>query len=144
MSAKREDLLAAVTHLERVLKHPAGPPGAAHLEQALANLEDVVSRHTATLRDPNALMGSDMDRPRIPSPGVDRQTRHLREELKGLLQDVRNLRTRVPLPDSPGAWGDHANLARRARKLAEALERYEDHEVHLILDSVNTDIGSPD
>jgi hypothetical protein len=131
MPATKDNLMAAVSDLERVL----GETGAtAELEPALAGLETALQRHAQLLRQPDGLVGK-LDRPRIPSPGLDRQTGHLGEEAQRLLCDVQELRQRLPA-------GDPAALCQRARILAEGLEHFEDKEARLILDTVNTDVGA--
>jgi hypothetical protein len=141
MSAKTDNLVAAVAELEHVLDETAGargPDQSARLGHALGALEEAARRHARVLHQPDGLVGA-VDRPRLPSPAVDRETAHLAQELDQLLHDIRELRGRAP---QTGA--DHAALFRRARQLAEALERFEAREAHLILESINLDLGAGD
>jgi hypothetical protein len=160
MPANTDNLLVAIEELERVLNNPAG--GTSRLEGALGNLEQTMQRHADALREPDGLVGQ-IDRPRIPSPGLDRHTEHLREELAHFLEDIRTLRNRaqvdrqtprvsadptlagaLPVAPEAGALSNQGVLVQRARRLAQNLERYENEEADLLLDTVNTDIGSPD
>ena len=166
MPANTDNLLVAIEELERVLSSPAGSDpagGTARLERALGGLEQAVRRHADALREPDGLVGQ-IDRPRVPSPGLDRHTEHLRAELAHFLEDIRTLRSRaraegqlprrsadptnlagaLPVAPEAGALAKQGVLVQRARQLAQALERYEDEEADLLLDTVNTDIGSPD
>jgi hypothetical protein len=161
MPATTDNLLVAIEELVRVLNGPAG--GIARLERALGNLEQTVQRHAEALGEPDGLVGQ-IDRPRVPSPGLDRHTEHLREELAHFLEDIRKLRRRarsegqtpplsadpenlagaLPVAPEAGALSNQGVLVQRARQLARALERYENEEADLLLDTVNMDIGAPD
>lgn len=144
MVIKSDDLCAAADELERVLgQGAAGAAGQqAVAERALLRLEEIVRRHAGSLYNSDGLVT--VDRPRLPSPGVDRQTAELRQQLESLVRDLQELRSRVPAAGPSGAGIDHASLVARARQLAEALRTYEDREAHVILESVNTDIGAGD
>jgi hypothetical protein len=144
MSKHKDNLPAVVAVLERILEGPAvGAASSPILDQALARLEEVVRHHASMLYQPGALI-DDAERPRLPSPGVDRKIAHLGEELELLLRDIQDLKARTPVPGQRQASADYAGLLRRARQLALALEQFNDKEAHVILDSVNTDLGAGD
>jgi hypothetical protein len=165
MPTRTDNLLAAIQEFERVVgggAHP-GPGQGAGLDRALAGLEKAVRRHADALREPDGLVGH-IDRPRVPSPGLDRRTQHLGEELAHILGDIRGLRTKaqaegqapavsadpatlagaLPVAPEAGAVADHGLLVQRARQLAQALMEFENEEARVILDTVNTDVGAPD
>jgi hypothetical protein len=165
MPRKAENLLAAIQGLEHVVDGNTGQgqEQGATLDPALATLEKAVRQHADALRLPDGLIGP-MDRPRIPSPGLDRRTQELREELTHILADIQGLRTRasvqgqvpavsggpgnlagaLPVAPEAGAVADHAVLIQRARQLSQALEEFENKEADVILEAVNTDVGAGD
>jgi hypothetical protein len=142
MQPKKMSLPTAIAELERALAEAVGAARterAMRLPLALADLEEAIQRHLRAMQAPDGLIGK-MDRPRLPSPTVDRGTEHLRAELVRFLQDIDTLRLNI----RAGVAAEQGAFFRRARELAAALERYEDREADLILESVNMDIGAPD
>jgi len=113
------------------------------LKRAPARLDDVVQRHANLLRHPDRLVGA-VDRPRIPSPGMDRDISPLHDQLEGVLHDIRDFRARTAFPAKPRTDAGIAALRQDAHRLAEELAQHWDREAHVILDSVNTDIGAGD
>jgi hypothetical protein len=88
---------------------------------------------------------ADLDRPLIPSPGVDRHTADLRRELEELLKETASLRARVRgAAPGDGHAVDLTSFRDRVARLVEALGRYEEKEVALIQQAVCTDIGAGD
>ncbi len=162
MVARTDNLMTAILELERVLGSQGQGQGA-DLNRALARLEEAARRHAAALGEPDGLIGP-MDRPRIPSPGLDRSTRHLREQLVHILEAIRGLRTKaraqgqapavnpdpatlagaLPVAPEAGAVADHGALILRARQLAQTLEDFENREADVVLETVNTDVGAGD
>lgn len=150
MSMNRNDLPAAIDQLERALSARAGarePGWRTAVDQALAGLEQTVRHHARTLMPDDGKL-IDVDRPRIPSPGVSRKAGELHGELCRFMDESRALRARLNASIAAGTANsgdpDLNTFLRRAKQLVEALQRYEDEEAHLILDSVNTDIGAGD
>jgi hypothetical protein len=165
MPAKADNLMAAIVDLERVLDGTAADERGrtTDLDRALAGLEEAVRRHADALRGPEGLVGN-VDRPRIPSPAVDRHTERLRQVLAQILRHIQGLRVKaraegqdpavsgdpatlagaLPVAPEAAALADHGVLVQRARQLARALERFENEEADLMLDSVNMDIGAGD
>jgi hypothetical protein len=161
----RPNLLEATTQLEQALAAPATDRGDSwrrRMEQALAQFEEAVRQHSASLAASGGKL-VDVDRPLLPSPGVDHHVDRLREELKSFLEETQRLRGRVSQvvpPDGPasaegiagalsvapelGAIPDFGIFCKRGRSLVEALQHYEQEEAELILRSVNTDIGAGD
>jgi hypothetical protein len=160
--AAKNDLLTAAERLERALTGEA--PGrerdwAGDVDDALAGLEQAVRQRAATLvsRDGSVVK---VDRPRLPSPTVDRQAADLRQELEGMLERLTTLRLQVQgaaqvfggaaipagLPATPRACAipDFGALRQQAQELVEAVRRYEEETARMLLESVNTDIGAGD
>jgi hypothetical protein len=133
------------------------------VDQALAIAELAIRQRAAPLKPADGRV-VDVDRPRLPSPTVARRTAGLRTDLNTLFTEAKALRTRAqtaarafgPAPDFPEQAGgppstaravevpDFGALRQQVEQLAEAVEHYVDEEARLVLESVNTDIGSPD
>jgi hypothetical protein len=143
MKAMRDNILAAVNELERTLDvgdAGRGPERSGRLDRALATVEEAVRLHAEAL-DASGGNLIDVEGPRIPSPTVTREVGGLRQELDEMLDEVSALREKL----AGGAAGpDFGPCRQRARRLAESLEHYEEEEARVILDTINTDIGSPD
>jgi hypothetical protein len=140
MAAKSDDLIAAVKDFDASVDR-AGDP--ALLERALARLESVVQRHANVLRHPDDLIGA-VDRPRIPSPGMDRDISHLHDQLEALLRDIRALAGWASAPGESRSMEALSALRWDAHRLSEELAQYWDREAHVILETVNMDIGAGD
>src|SRR3989442_1306518 len=98
MATKREPLLAAAEELKRVLWQAQGlADWPSRLDRALARIEEEVRRRGATLVSPDGLI-SELDRPRLPSPAVDREEGHLRGDLAQLLEQIEALRAALAGP----------------------------------------------
>jgi hypothetical protein len=143
MRATRDNILAAVKELERTLDE--GDTGrdadrARRLASALDAVEEAVRRHAEEL-DASGGNLIDVEGPRIPSPTLTREVGELRQELDALLDEVSALRDRLA---AGGAGTDFGPFRHRARRLAASLEHYDEEEARVILDTINTDIGSPD
>jgi hypothetical protein len=141
MPAKPDNLYAAVDELERVLDQAeagGGPERVRQLDRALAAVEQAVRLHAEAL-DASGGDLIDIEGPRIPSPTVTREVGKLRRELDEVLGEVGALRGRLP-----AGGADFGPIRRRARLLAESLEKYDEEEARVIQETVNTDIGSPD
>jgi hypothetical protein len=161
MPKNTDKLMAAIQELERTAstEQSLATRGGEGLDQPLAQLEDAVRQHVKDLRKPDELVGH-VDRPIVPSPGLDRRTEHLREELTGILEDISNLRWRIEVagnsaaetagsatrPAGPAIGAiDHGSvLIRRVRQLVQAPQAFEIEEADVILEAVTTDIGAGD
>jgi hypothetical protein len=150
MQVPRHSLLAALTELKRAL--PACDSGtpqewAPRIMQALARLEQAVRRKEATLEAPGGEL-IDIDRGQIPSPGLDRHVDDIREELSALYHEASDLRRGLQhaLEEAPHGLSPEVNEDFRASvaALAKGLERCEQEEARLVLETVNTDIGAGD
>jgi hypothetical protein len=151
MRIAKDSLSTALTELKRALPpDDVGDPGAwAHrVEQALSRLEQAVCREDATLETPDGNL-LDIDGGQISSPGVDREVGRLHDELGTLFSEARELRrclhqarddTSFNGP-APEPW---SGFRQRVTALVQALERCQHEENHLILETVNTDIGGGD
>jgi hypothetical protein len=142
MRATKANLPLALEELERALSPSAGSDGqdrTAQLAEALADLEEAARRHIRAMESPDGLIGK-MDRPRLPSPAVDRGTDQLRAELESFLQDIQALRARAQM----GTLPEHSAFFQRARQLAAELERHQAREACLVLETVNLDLGAGD
>lgn len=166
MPGRNETLKAAAERLEKVLDENKFGPDQGwtdRVDRALADIEQAVQVHASALQPADGRIVK-VDRPRLPSPGVDRRAAALRQELDELLRETTELRAKVkgvaaafgvnvnpsglagalPVAPEAGALPDFGVFRQRVKHLADGLERYEEEEAHLILDSVNTDIGAGD
>jgi hypothetical protein len=166
MPAKQKNFNTVADGLERALGE--GAPGREQdwiggADRALAAVEEAVRRRVEALRTPDGQL-VDVDRPRLPSPAVDRRTDGLERELRQVLERAQTLRGQVrgaaegigleqPPEEAAGALsvapeaGAVAALGvfrQQARALAEALRRLEQQEADLVLDSITPDIGAGD
>src|SRR5947209_16903890 len=92
MSRIHEKLLAAAHALQQaVTQAPTLPDWRTHLDRALDRLEEAVRQRGAALQAPEGLL-ADVDRPRVPSPAVDREASNLRMDLGHLLDEIHALR----------------------------------------------------
>jgi hypothetical protein len=155
--AAKNALLTAADRLERSLGGAA--PGrerdwAGEVDDALAGLEQAVRQRAATLVSGDGSV-LPVDRPRLPSPTVDRQAAGLRDELDDILAELQKLRLEVQgagqvfgqnlaPPPRAATVPDFGGLAQKAREVAAAVRRYEDEAARMLLESVNTDIGAGD
>jgi len=166
MAANRDDFMGAVDRLEQALATVNTEKGScrtAEVDKALAEVEASARQHAEALLPADGSLIK-VDRPLLPSPGVDRRAEALKQELEGLGAEAATLRQRVgnvelppnqgqdpttlagALPVAPelGAVPDFSVFCARARQLLHSLQHYEEEEVELILKSVNTDIGAGD
>jgi hypothetical protein len=132
MGVKDDPLGSVVEQLERC----ADDTDAACIEKVLANAETVLRQRKAPLRPVDGKL-VEVERPRIPSPTVDRRASGLRKDVDDLLREAEELRSRA-------ATADPAAMQQRVHELAEAIQAFIDHEAKLVLQSVNTDIGGND
>jgi hypothetical protein len=148
MSVKHDPLSTAVTRLEQALATNAAGrerDWSGRVDRALAEVERAIRKHVT---DPWPSDGPmrDLDRPLLPSPGVDRRAAYLRRDLQDLLRETEALRGLVRA--TPRAGGrpeaDRGTFDHRVQVLAAALDRFGTEEVDLVQDSVTTDIGAGD
>jgi len=166
MAANRDDFMGAVDRLEQALSTLGTDTGSCRtpaVDRALAEVEEAARRHAETLLPADGSLVQ-IDRPLLPSPGVDRRAEALKQELESLRAEAGTLRQRADSLESPpnpqqdpttlagalpvapelGAVPDFSVFCARARQLLHALQHYEEEEADLILKSVNTDIGAGD
>jgi hypothetical protein len=166
MPAKQKNFNTVADGLERALGGDA--PGREQdwiggVDRALAAVEEAVRRRAAALRTPDGQL-VEVDRPRLPSPAVDRRIEQLERELQQVLERAKALRDQVrgaaegigleqPPEEAAGALsvapeaGAVAALGvfrQQARDLVEALRHLEREEADLVLDSITPDIGAGD
>lgn len=160
----REDLLAAA--IERFEHAAAAPaPGrerdwAAGLDAALASLQDTFPRHLETAEGPDGLF-TEID---LTRPSLTRKVGQLRTEHRSLPETVGSLREQVrqlgrafepavspgdlakplPPPEATLSRADPESVRRSADQLLSALKLHRDLEVDLVLESVDTDLGTGD
>jgi hypothetical protein len=152
MTPKSVALTAAVDNLERELAtaSASSPTWAGRIDRALTVVEQAIRRHLRELAPP-AEAPPGLDRPLIPSPGLERRTEGLRRELGELLGEATDLRAKVRVAAKPTAVrfvteaaADVGSLSGRARQLASSLAQFEEAENNVVQESVNTDIGAGD
>lgn len=160
MKVLKDPLVVAVHRLESMLMSDVdqNPEKGGRIDKALANVEQAIRQHAA-MSGPVDEPSVDMDRPLLPSPGLDRRKAGLRNELGGLLRETRRLRNRL-LATSPAPilapeavcndgteldrGGDFKMFFNRVHQLADDLETFGKDEVHFVQDSITTDIGAGD
>jgi hypothetical protein len=166
MAANQDPIVRAADALERAAAADSAGRDRDWIDtvdRALAAVEQAVRQRAEVLREPDGQL-LDVDRPRVPSPAVDRRTEGLERELHQFLDEVQALRSQVrgaaeglgmaiapdelagalPVAPEAGAAADLAVFRQHARRLAEEVRRFEREETDLILDAVNTDIGAGD
>jgi hypothetical protein len=165
MPANESDFNKVADDLERALGDDVGRERdwARAADRALAAVEEAARRRAEALRTPDGRL-IDVDRPRLPSPAVDRRTEDLERQLRQVLERARSLRGQVQgaaegvgLEQDPaeaagalavapeaGAVADLGVFRLHAHELAEALRHIERQEADLVLDSVTPDIGAGD
>src|SRR5690348_16723595 len=97
MPAKANDFNTVADGLERALSEGAAGrerEWVSGVDRALAAVEGAVRRRAEALRTPDGEL-VDVDRPRLPSPAIDRRTDDLQRELLKLLERARSLRGQV-------------------------------------------------
>jgi hypothetical protein len=142
MKAMRDNILAAVSELERTLDEGdagRGPDRPRRLGRALAGVEQAVRLHAESL-DASGGNLIDVESPRIPSPWVTREVGGLRQELDELLDEVSALREKLSAAGTEVP--DFGPFRQRARRLVTSLERYEEEEARVIQEAINTDVGA--
>jgi hypothetical protein len=144
MSATTDSLERALAELENVLAGPGAGLDARWAKGAalaLAVVEQAVQQHTHGLEPPEGRV-VELDRPAIPSPGLDRRLAGLQEELDGLRQEAAALRRAAQA--GPTHARDLAALWRRTAALRDALARAGRQEAELVQESVTLDLGAGD
>jgi hypothetical protein len=147
MRLKKGSLPATLLDLKQTLSgKDTGDPGTwfAHVAQALSGLDQAIRREDASLETPQGQL-LDIDQGQIPSPGLDRQVGQLHDDLAGLVDEVRNLRGLLDQTRQNAAEQDDGNAIRqRLDTVVQALERYQQEEDRLVLETSTTDIGTGD
>jgi len=161
---KIEDVLAQpINKLERALSTDF--PGherdwAQGVGNALTEVEQALGLHTALAETPDGLLTKiDLTRPtsvrqvsglRREHTELQEQTRSLKTQLRGAAQAFQAPHAALgrveappePVPVSPAP--DFGSIRQAAGQLLAALQRHQQDETKLLLDSVNTDIGVGD
>jgi hypothetical protein len=158
--AKQDPLVTAADELERAVG--GASPDPARAERALDAAERALMQRRPALSPADGRV-VEVDRPRLPSPGVDRAVTGLRKDVGALLEQTRALRYHgrevsgaaplgdpaalagaLPVAPESGAAVDRADFVLRSRELATGLRQFVEAEAHVVLDAVNTDIGAGD
>jgi hypothetical protein len=156
--ATQDPLQRAADELERAVTGE----DLTRVELALDAAERALMQRRPDLRPEDGRV-VDVDRPRLPSPGLDRAVTGLRKDVGELLEETRALRYHVrevsgaaplgdpaalagalPVAPEAGAAVDRADFRLRGRDLAAALRHFVEDEANVVLDAVNTDIGAGD
>ena len=138
----KDPLVSAVENLERTLaEKEAGldEDWTARLDRFMAEIKQAARQRDAVL---NASDGKlvDVESPLLPSPGMDRLTDKLHDELADILEEVASVRSEVQGKAgtfTPKLSAIHGRVAR----LLETLKHYERDETAVVQETVNTDIG---
>jgi hypothetical protein len=161
-NTKEDPLVAQIDRLSHALG--AEIPGrermwAESLDKVLADVERALQQHMMTAQDPDGVF-AEVDETR---PSLARQAGQLRQDHDGLLGQCLALReavrqaagafsfavpTSLPTPGSATRSDqnvpDLGAIRRQAEQLRDALRQNLQAETHLVLDSINTDIGVGD
>jgi hypothetical protein len=150
MRVKQETLSTAITNLEHSLaaSGPASQNWNYALEQALSGIIEGVRRQDDLLDSPNGGV-TQVSGGQAPSSGVDRRVHGLHDDLDALLAEAGDLRAEVRRVQARATVEgtktvDGTGLRRRAGALLAALNRYEQDEAWLILETATTEVGAGD
>jgi hypothetical protein len=166
MPVNETNLNSVAEVLEHALAEGAAgrePEWIAGVDRAFAAVEEGVRRRAESLRSPDGHL-VEVDRPRLPSPAVDRRTEELERRLHELLERAQSLRGQVRgaaegigLEQNPAEVAGALSVApeagavaalgvfrQQAHELAEALRHFEEQAADLVLDSVTPDLGAGD
>jgi hypothetical protein len=144
MNAVKEPLAAALADLEHAFGEDVRgreQEWAAQVDRALVRLEKGVRQHDANLESEEGGV-VDVQSAQVPSPTMDRRLARLHADLADLLREARRLHRlgAEARPDTPAFDAFRA----RAAQLLQALERYEEKEARVILESTTLDLGAGD
>ena len=166
MPANETNLNSVADGLERALGEGAAgrePDWIGAVDRALAAVEGALRRRAESLRTPDGHL-VELDRPRLPSPAIDRRTGELERQLQQFLARAQSLRAEVRgaaegvgLEQNPAEAAGALSVApeagavaalgvfrQHARELAGALRHLEQQEADLVLDSITPDLGAGD
>jgi hypothetical protein len=143
--ALQHGLLTGAAELRRSLEENANRSAREWtdgVERALEDVERSLRREAESEWTADDL-SKEQDRALLPSPGVERRSEGLQNELHDLIYKVRSLRSELMTArTTPG--GVTAESASKARSLVLDLERFEKNETDLIQQSITQDIGAGD
>jgi hypothetical protein len=146
MILQSDVMLAAVQSLRKALAENGSGQGQDRLNQvgqSLNEVEQALRQHAADLSDGEEVPAA-ADQSLLPSPGVERRTEGLRDQMSDLLREVKELRTEVSSGRATLTAGNAEGLANRLESLLKGLERHERNEIDLMQDSITPDIGAGD
>jgi hypothetical protein len=147
MRAKQSDVLAGVERLEQAVAAPVigqERAWAQSVAAALADLEQILLRHTADAASPDGVF-AEVDQNRR---GLVRRVAQLRQEANDLLAQTAQLQDQAQQVAQSATGGGTASgwaaLGSHAAELATAVRRLSEGEVDVVMESVNMDLGAGD
>jgi hypothetical protein len=158
---KTDPLLPAIESFESALR--AVPPhrGKAWLDKvqhSLNSMERAIMEHALLAEAKDGLMGAMNDRTHSVRPTLERRLERLHEDHERLLDQVLELRAHVQEREEiqrsgwrralrmfrPYPTADQDMIRREGERLVEQLRDHKESENKLLLDTINTDIGTGD
>jgi hypothetical protein len=144
MSVQNDLTMGLAAELLQALEKPSpGQEQIARLNSALARIERALARRLTDFTD-EVEPDADHHRALLPSPGLERRARGLRDNLADILRTVRTLRAEVAISPPSATDSSAASLNARLRDLVQTLERHEHGEIDLVQAGMTTDIGAGD
>jgi hypothetical protein len=142
MNVTTDPIEFAVDSLERTLaKREVGPKQGwtAQLDHIMVGIKQAARQRDATLNSGEGNL-VDVDSPLLPSPGMDRLTDRLHDELASILEEVASVRSEVQ-SKAVSVTPKLSAIYDRVARLLETLKHYERDETAAVLEIVNRDIG---
>jgi hypothetical protein len=137
-----DPMVSALESLEQTLADSAAgekEDWLALLDRSLADLKQAARQRDAALDSGEGELVN-LESPLVPSPGRDRRTDRLHDELDGILEEVTSVRSEVR-SEAVRFTPKLGRILNRVARLLESLKHYERDETGAVQETVNTDIG---
>jgi hypothetical protein len=135
----RNDLITGLTAELKQGLGAAGHDRSKQVDEALAGIERILGQRLLEFTEP-VEPDTDHEWALLPSPGIERRARGLRQDLADIVRKVRALRAEV----ASGTESPAGSLSSRLRELVLILERHEHSEIDLVQEGMTPDIGAGD
>jgi hypothetical protein len=133
----RNDLIMGLTAELKQGLEAAGHDRSKQVDEALAGVERILGQRLLEFTEP-VEPDTDHEWALLPSPGIERRARGLRQDLADIVCKVRALRAEV------ASGTESPSLSSRLRELVLILERHEHSEIDLVQEGMTPDIGAGD
>jgi hypothetical protein len=135
----RNDLVTGSTAELKHALEAAGHDRSKQVDEALAGVERILGQRLLEFTAP-VEPDTDHEWALLPSPGIERRARGLRQDLADILGKVRALRAEVASETESRA----GSVSDRLQELVVTLERHEHGEIDLVQKGMTPDIGAGD